>query len=537
MPRKNLGAVYGGYKFSDLAEYKRLTTQIRETAELCQKTVIPAFAAGGVGAGAVPGGLVLEMVLVTAISVAVDEIFEGHIDMEDGLGKCEEAVEGTIIENVQEFIQDEIKGQWEGKSKAVKAAREAAEKLFESFTKRIEEMLGETFLKKIFARNSAAAAAGQATDWIPGFGEIAGAIAGAVFAALTCNDLINENRASYQASLDNFAAETDKVTLQALVDNVGHDAAYFEFYGFLALPGIAGDWHNVTVGCDAPGGFIYLVTGQVTGCNGGGDIHRVNKKTGQYTTLKESKGEWMWATTMTYCKGSLYIVCGKMGCYGDKHGTGGLYKVNKDTGSYHRIGESKTEWEYATTMTSCGNYLYITCGKMGGCKGLGGLYKVNKDTGNFDQLGPDLDTEWRYATTMTSCGDHLYITCGKMGRCSGLGGLFKVNKDTGKFEQLGPDLDREWANATTMTSSGGLLYITCGVMGGCKGDGGLFEVNPDNGDFRRLGYLYEWDTATVMVGGEDGVFIVCGERGGCHGSGTIYKAKINYNSALIRSKL
>ena len=46
-----------------------------------------------------------------------------------------------------------------------------------------------------------------------------------------------------------------------------------------------GEWTDVTVGCNAPGDFIYLVEGGMGGCTGHGFIYRVSKKYGRYAKV------------------------------------------------------------------------------------------------------------------------------------------------------------------------------------------------------------------------------------------------------------
>jgi len=447
------------------------------------------------------------------------------------LTKLGDEVFKKIAQRVGEFIRDKAGEVFAEKTAMGQAAKAAAKNVLKGLEKKIMSYLGKTFMKEFIAKMAAQAAVESGVNWIPGVGQIIGGALGAAFTAQSCLELIEMWRAAHQKMLDDFEAEVDKATLEALVKYTDERTAHFEFYGFVRLKGSPKDeWNNATVGCDVPGKYFYLVSGQLFGCNGGGDLYKVNKTTGKFSKLEKCLEEWRFATVMTYCKknGYLYIVCGQMG---NTHGHGGLYKVNKDTGNFHRIGESSTEWVNATTMTSCGGSLYIVCGRMGGADGGGSLFKVDPNDGRFHEIGKR--SEWKNATTMTSCGNHLYITCGKMNGVIGAGGLWRVNKDNGKFDQIGPN---EWSNATTMCSRGGLLYITCGHMGGRDGDGGLFEVDPDTGNYRRLGYLHEWETATVMVGGEEGVFIACGEREGCPGSGLLYQAKVNYNAALL-SKL
>ena len=162
------------------------------------------------------------------------------------------------------------------------------------------------------------------------------------------------------------------------------------------------DWSNATVATECMGS-LYIVCGRMGGCAGGGGLYRIDPSTGAYQQIlgppgadgaqgvdpesrheaADGTGRWINACTMAVHDGSLFITCGHIvGC----EGTGGLYRVNPNSGAFRKISHG---WANATTSVARGGSLYITCGRFSGsgCNGGGGLYRVNPETGEMAELG------------------------------------------------------------------------------------------------------------------------------------------------------
>ena len=135
----------------------------------------------------------------------------------------------------------------------------------------------------------------------------------------------------------------------------------------------------------APRAGVFVTCGVMGGCRGSGGLYHVDAAAPSdrtaYAQLGEL-GEWTNSTVSCSDGNNLFIVTGKMdGC----NGGGGLYRVDTLSGAFTRVGSA--DWSNATVMSSDGKQLFLVCGKKGECRGSGGLYAVDPATGTHAQLG------------------------------------------------------------------------------------------------------------------------------------------------------
>ena len=309
-----------------------------------------------------------------------------------------------------------------------------------------------------------------------------------------------------------------------------------------------GEWKNATQ-MVVSGGSIYIATGRLGGCCGGGGLYRVDLSSGEHVEVNDG-----WANAIQMLvggDGKIYVVCGKayhhkveiemvddsggFNAFGvcepkirdeivnECNGDGSLERIDPATGAYETVG-SPNEWGNATQMVECAGSMYIVAGKMGHRDGGGGLYRIDLASGEHAKVSGG----WANATQMLVHDGMIYLVCGKLGGCNGDGDLYRIDPATGADEVVGPP--KEWGNATQMVECGGSIYIVTGKLGGCNGGGGLYRIDLTSGEHVEVSG--GWANTTQMLAHDGMIYLVCGKSNRdydnydmkeCNGDGDLYR--------------